>query len=205
MRWPKVEKASRVCGAAEVAAATMIAPESRKSGLAGLRKCTSWPEALVRVSRFTAGAWPLLVPLPPASTTITPSAVARRIDSQTASTISLGPSIAVPGTKSCVSSSITSPKARLGRTSTIESARLGLREATKTVATFGAKPTQPTVLSRAQSWPRTAVPCAREVLTMVPFSCVAPWAARSSWFRVQPCSMSTTVWPAPSPPGKPQA
>ena len=66
-----------------------------------------------------------------------------------------------------------------------------MREATKTVATFGAKPTQPTVLSRAQSSPSTAVPCAREVLTMVPFSCVAPWAARSSWFRVQPCSMST--------------
>ena len=59
----------------------MIAPESRKSALPGLRQSTFLPAAFCQVSRLTAGVPPLLVPLPPASTTIMPSAVASRIDS----------------------------------------------------------------------------------------------------------------------------
>ena len=204
MRWPCGAHVMRVCGAVEVAAVTMIAPESRKSALPGLKICR--PIGSTKVSIARGGVEPLFVPLPPASTTMTPRAVARRIASNSASNASIGPSSEAPSTVTCASRSSTLPKAICPSAAKMASTLvLPLYETASTSSTLGTMPTHPTVLSTAHSSPSTAVPCARELSSSVPWSRVAPCAFRSSWLKVQPRSRSITCWPAPSPPVKPQA
>ena len=183
MRWPCGAHGMRVCGAVEVAAVTMIAPESRKSALAGLKICAAHrvDEGVHRQRRRRAVVRAVAAGLDDDDAqgggqadrvelgverfdrAEQRGAVDRhlRLEEQHAAECQAAPSAAMMASTRV----------------------LPLYETTSTSATLGTMPTQPTVLSTAQSSPSTAVPCARELSSSVPCSSAAPWAVRSSWLK----------------------